>query len=245
MHIYLDFFKLFWQIRLPPHKAARKSKKCKDPDQLSHGNDHHISAQQHFLNGTFSDWTASYLALDFFFFRLFNVIIPQIYHQSYLKTSYFSKYKWLIPFPLRQDPETLSINFLLSHCLVSPSSISSYSYAWKHSAIIKHTDSCGSLYFQKKPEGELFSRLRKFDDQTVRLQFTAWQRLLERQAEIRPRMTQAKKLTAHSWAGNHCGVSHGNCWVGKWKKYSIWDYGYRWDNNVAVYTLWLGAVGEI
>lgn len=119
--------------------------------KLSHGNDHHISAQQHFLNGTFSDWTATYLALDFF--RLFNVIIPQIYHQSYLKTSYFSKYKWLIPFRLRQDPETLSINFFLSHCLVSPSSISSYSYAWKYSAIIKHTDSCGSLYFQKSLRG--------------------------------------------------------------------------------------------
>lgn len=76
----------------------------------------------------------------------------------------------------------------------------------------------------------------KFDDQTVRLQFTHWQRLLERQAEIRARMTPARKWTAFGWAGDHCGVSCGNCGVRKWKKYSVWDWGYRWerDNNVAV-----------
>lgn len=63
----------------------------------------------------------------------------------------------IIPCRLCQDPESLSIISSLTHRPASPSSIGSRSGAGKYGAIIKHTDSCGSLYFQNKPEGELFS----------------------------------------------------------------------------------------
>lgn len=52
----------------------------------------------------------------------------------------------------------------------------------------------GVFAFKTSPRGgNSFSELHKFDDQTVRLQFTRWQRLVERQAGIAARTTRARK----------------------------------------------------
>lgn len=59
MHIYLDSCKLFWQMRLPTQLTGSevKEQQTKESDHclVSHRHDHHMAAQQHFLNGTFSD----------------------------------------------------------------------------------------------------------------------------------------------------------------------------------------------